>query len=583
MAGCPVPVATFDGIRVCAAGLTRLVGGARKLAAFTRRLTVTERPQPGRPRHYARQKRKAVRRGRDRKAPHFMFPREASSLLAEIGVPEAELDPSLAAAWAGARRLDAFREAAPLYGYQEAMCRHIDEVCWEGCGRGAAYVEMATGHGKTRVALAAAVRAGAQHGGPVFVVVPTEEIRRQWLEEAAALFPGLRSGAYRNPSKNSRRAALGPDDHDLLVGIVNTVRVKPPDFFAAFGTVVLDEAHEYHSPSNIKVLWLVQGAPRVLGISATPAANPSGLDQVVPLFLGAPVKAEEDVEGYDISGVNFQAQVRKVEYRGHPDHCETVLTEAGTVSAIGTIGAVIADPARLNLVAAEVARLLSLHETSSPEELKHLGLGPRPPEAATRRYPQGEVRSHRVMVFAEHRDYLPALRDVLLRRLGPGLVEAPELEEEDDPDGLTAVLRGGAKETDRKLAKNARVLLITFGYGRRGVSYTGMTALVAATSRRNGWVQILGRVFRRGSDESIRRIIVFITDVRCALKSQWPSQLRTCREKRFPVYRVAADHTTFEDPAAEAVRMCDEELVWAPACEGEEPPDTRWIADALAA
>ena len=38
------------------------------------------------------------------------------------------------------------------------------------------------------------------------------------------------------------------------------------------------------------------------------------------------------------------------------------------------------------------------------------------------------VRRHGVLVFAEHRDYLPALRAALLERLPPEDVEAPPRE-----------------------------------------------------------------------------------------------------------------------------------------------------------
>lgn len=613
---------TARGVRLPVAALRARLGGQRGLARFLGALTVREVPTPGRPAMYARVTRCAYERAREgpggrgdgpgggpggRGAPAevLYIPRAkflglVGKLLAPLGAPGGRFSvvgDGLARAMAAPRALSPGARAvgAPLYTYQEAA---VDFLCRDGgplgagaAAAGAAYLSMGTGFGKTRLAAAVAARVG----GPAFCVVPTKEIQQQTLAEVAKVFPGMRCAAYANPPKNSKRVPPGPATHDFVVGIVNTVRAKPPGFFEGYALVVLDEAHEYQSPSGLKVLRLAQGAPRVLGISATPAERPDGLDRVVAHYLGPPVEAT-DIPGFDASDVDFRGVVREVAYRNDPRYCGAVLSRAGTVNTMGTIGRLVEDPARLRAVAAEVARLYFLHERGDAELLARAGLGPRPPADASPGYPAGGVRRHGVFVFAELREYLPALRRELCGMLGGGAVYAPELEEEGPakpakpaklintvdgappptdkltktvdgtppPTDKTPILRGGAKEEDRAAARAARVVLTTYGYSRRGVSLVDMTATVLATPRRNGMKQILGRATRRGSDESIVRVVVDIKDVRSPLKAQSSARRKAYRKKDYPIYEVTCDHADVTRLGAEYAAPEAEKLVWAP-------------------
>lgn len=529
----PAAAFTPKGLRVSEAGLKRQLGGAGALGRLLGSLTVAEKPQPGRPKNHAVKKRAAFRR----EGGDLFFPKAKAQALAGLARFPAR-DGSLAPCRAvPAERLE---PARPFYEYQAAAAAHVAGVFAEK-GAGQAYVQMGTGMGKTSFGLAVAARGG----GPAFVVVPTKAIRDQWLDECGTVFPALRAAPYDNAAKAPAAAAT----HDFVVGVVNTVRAKGAGFFAGYSTVILDEAHELCSPKNLNVLWLAQGAPRVLGLSATPADNPSGLDRVVYHFLGRPVRAEEDIPGVDVAAVRFKGRARVVEYRGALEYCEAVVGPAGTVSAVETIGRLAADPARLRLVASEVARLHDLHREAAPARLSALGLGPRPAAAATAKHPEGGVRRHGVFVFAEHRAYLPALREALREYLPPAEV-ALEDEERGEEQGPAVVLRGGASRAQVGQAHRARVVLTTYGYSRRGVSLVDMTAIVLATPRRNGMQQILGRITRRGSDESIVRQVVDIRDTRSALKSQSAARLAVYRAKGYPVTRVQADFARFAEERA---------------------------------
>ena len=122
---------------------------------------------------------------------------------------------------------------------------------------------------------------------------------------------------------------------------------------------------------------------------------------------------------------------------------------------------------------------------------------------------------------------------------------------DDAADGMAAdvpvpitVLRGGvaAGEVGRARVIGAHVICTTYGYSRRGISLPEMTALVLATPRRNGSTQILGRVFRRGGDPEIERVIVDLVDTRTCLKSQYADRRKVYRAKNWPIERIPVSH-----------------------------------------
>jgi hypothetical protein len=556
------------------------VGGEASLKKILGALSITEKVHPGRPRGMARAVHHAYSVERGALAPGalliprikglpFLRARTQAGLPLLDGVraaPDtigADGQPNPNAPLPPPRRIAASRLAAeePLYEYQEAA---IEYLCGPAgpfgdsagpCG-GVAYLQMDTGLGKTRVGCGVIAR----RGEAALVVVPTDAIANQWVDEFAEIYPGMKVEVYHNPP--AKRAGLrgkappGPQTHDVVLVIINTFRDKTPDFMEGFGTVILDEAHEYHSAHNRRALWLSQ-TRAVLGLSATPEERPDGLDRYVLLHLG-PIILPKTVPGFDVCAVSFRGEVRALEYAGHPDHCETATTPSGTMSAILTIGNVIRDQARLRLVAAEVERLYHLHETAAPDELCRLGLGPRPEAAATPAHPTGEVRRHGVFVFAEHREYLPALRAALLERLQPADILAPELGAAGraatvDADKVS-ILRGGVAKTAVGVARRAgaHIVLTTYGFSRRGISLPDMTCIVEATPRRNGLRQILGRILRRGSDESIVRQVVDIVDMRTGLRSQAADRRKIYLEKGYPISRAAASWEDYAAPGAEA-------------------------------
>lgn len=504
------------------------VGGEASLRKILGALSVKEKVHPGRPKGMAQTIHKAYIIDKDT----LIIPKIKGIPLLKTfnshGLPlidEIQISSNSNAPLPQPRRILAERLIAeePLYPYQEAA---IDYIC---STRQICYLQMDTGLGKTRVGCGVI----AKNAEPALVVVPTDAIAHQWVEEFSEIYPEMLVDVYHN--SRSKKILPGPQTHDVVIIIINTFRNKTPEFLEGFGMVILDEAHEYHSTHNSKALWLSQ-TKMVLGLSATPDERPDGLDKYVQLHLGN-VVYPKNIPNFDVCSVNFRGEVRIVEYTGHPDNCETATTPTGTMSAILTIGNIIKDTARQQLIASEAKRIYLLHENASEVELLRLGLGPRPLSAATPTHPVNEIRRHGVFVFAEHREYLIELRNAIVQQFNDtenpeDIIIAPEL----------SMLRGGVSKKAVGNARKAKshIVLTTYGFSRRGISLPDMTCIIAATPRRNGLRQILGRILRRGSDESIVRQIVDIVDVRTGLRSQNVDRRKIYKEKNYPITKVSA-------------------------------------------
>jgi superfamily II DNA or RNA helicase len=383
----------------------------------------------------------------------------------------------------------------PLYDYQEKILQELltKYTAEQSNKTQFCYLQMDTGLGKTRLACSLV----NELSYATLVVVPTIAIGYQWIDEFNELCPDLTVKFYHNGLD------IDSGNTDVVIVVINTISKKSTDFVKGFGIMILDEAHEYYTLCNSNVLWLTN-TKYVLGLSATPLERPDELDKYVTLHLGKPLYAKNIA---DIKHATFIGKVKCINYYGSYKYTESITTQKGMVSSVLTIGNIIQDPDRINVIVKEIKRL----------------------------YEKG----HGIFVFAEHRNFL----DILKGYLTSMSVDYPEENSSILDEDTTSIIRGGINKEDFQNTRNmtkkgSHIVLTTYGYSRRGISLTEMTAMVLSSPRRNGLRQIIGRILRKGSDETIVREIVDIIDINTMLHSQFYDRKKIYLEKGYPIEYV---------------------------------------------
>jgi hypothetical protein len=533
------------GIKVNEKKLMDRLGGRKKLNTLLNNLTVKEKQQPGRPRAYGK------RKGYKRIDHNLYFPKNKISQLIKtkivVGIKESTQYEKVKTVTLPEEKWEIVR---PFYDYQVVAAEYIVEEVLSK--QHAAYVQMETGLGKTCFSIAA----GSLIGGPILVIAPTDKIRKDWIIEFQTVFPNLIVNSYKNLPKKlpkkTKKVEYTAENSDVVVGVINTICKKKPGFFEKYRLVIIDEAHESHSPTKMELMWLLQEVDNVIMLSATPDDSTHGLDKIVYHFGGNPIYAETDIPGFDVSGVCFKGRIREINYYGDPDCCEIALSEAGTVNTMGTINNLLEDEKRLELIVAETVRMYNLHNNLSPEKLLEMGLGARPADVSSDKFPEDEIRTHSIFIFVEMRKFLPLLQAELLKKFSEEDIDVPELDE-------SVILRGGATDEQCHNAKHSRIVLTTYGYSRRGVSLTNMSCIIYGTPRRNGQRQLMGRFIRRGSDQSIVRQLIDIKDMRSPLKNQSTTRRKAYKLKNYPIY-MAEHH--YDGDLEDIPNIGDEKLIW---------------------
>jgi RNA polymerase primary sigma factor len=167
---------------------------------------------------------------------------------------------------------DASPRGLLLYDWQyEAL------EAWKAAGR-RGVVEAVTGTGKTRVGIAATLEE-LSCGGKVLVVVPTIDLLVQWRNRLRLYVDHRRIGLL---GDGHRDTLIG---HDVLVAVVNSVRVQQLPLRQSGGLLIADECHRYGSQYNQEALDA--RFDKRLGLSATYARLDDGhLGFLDPYFGG---------------------------------------------------------------------------------------------------------------------------------------------------------------------------------------------------------------------------------------------------------------------------------------------------------
>jgi len=302
-------------------------------------------------------------------------------------------------------------------------------------------------------------------------------------------------------------------DGDVILQIVDSsaldafklskscIEYTPLQWYKRFGFVICDESHLYSNKTALRAFSRA-ACTYALGLSATPDENPA-FDSAVYWSLG-PVVNAIDIPGYSTTTESFNAVVHRIMYYGPPSHTKTILNEyTGSVSSAATINMIADDDARSSVVVNCCIKALSA--------------------------------SHYTYVFADRREYLLRLRNMLQdARISVDICA-------DDADYKRIV--GGATAEEMESAEaRSKVILTTYAYMGTGKSIVKMDALILATPRRSKMKQYINRIFRLGSDVSIKRQIWDICDMRTPLASQYFTRAAYYKSKNYSIDEEKINH-----------------------------------------
>ena len=381
-------------------------------------------------------------------------------------------------------------------------------------GAAGCILNLEAGQGKSFVAAHLIARLGLKTA----IILHNSSLMAQWEKVLrATLGENVRIGYFYGNKKM---------DGDVVLHIINSAR-KPEmefsdygskvkgenkllalDYFKRFGFIIYDECHEYTGKTSSKVFKTAQ-ATYMLGLSATPNENTKKFDSVVHWNVGPVINAAE-IKGYSTDEAKFEGIVHRIIYHGPPDYTRLITIESIDVASVTlTTNMLCKDPYRVSLI------------LNCIDESQKLGLY--------------------TFVFADRRGYLELLRQCYIDRYENKGENSAIVDSEEEFQRIVA----GATEEDVSSAESkARVIFTTYQYMGTGKSIIKMNGLIFATSRKTKLKQYYNRIFRLGSDQSIKRHIWAIVDAKTVVGKQWAAHSKYCKEKE---YEVKAQKVHYED------------------------------------
>lgn len=354
-------------------------------------------------------------------------------------------------------------------------------------GWGSCTLNFRAGMGKTFVAAGLIARLGLR----TLYIVSKRPLLLQTIKDLKMCF-------YDEDPNTPRR--IGPfksnvptDDQDITVIIINSALNQPPEFFARYSTVIIDEVHSYCSNMRKEIFWKAH-ALTMLGMSATTEVELKG---VFEKQLGEIIYAEK-IQGIVYEAVQFNCKVDIIHYHGPREYTKNLKHEStGLIFTHYMHNQYISDPARLKLA---VNELISLYDwRGEPDD-------------------NGVPFQHSIYVFAEEIGILQTAKDAIIKELNTRT--RGDIAANIENMGLE-MFTGGLKDDKlQDITINGRVLFSTFGYGGTGISIQKMSAIIFLTPRKANMLQILPRILRLGSDKRLPRIVKDIVDAKTALKYQ---------------------------------------------------------------
>lgn len=265
----------------------------------------------------------------------------------------------------------------------------------------------------------------------------------------------------------------------------NGVRLGKPDIvefktvmelYEHYDMIIFDECQRYTSPEAYKIFKICQ-RPYMIGLSATPEDEIRGFHKILEWNIG-PIWDVTELKGFSMDETNFTGIIKMIKYYGPEGYIEREINEiTGLTAHDKIINKICEDPYRTALIIEFIYTLCD--------------------------------KKRNILVFAQTLEYLNNLEEMITNLSVYNIERVHQL-------------RGSSTKEDFEDAKNnSKVILTTYQYFGVGKSFPHMDSIVFATPRKTGHIQFVNRIFRRGGDESVKRIIYDVVDWLTTLKSQW--------------------------------------------------------------
>lgn len=396
-------------------------------------------------------------------------------------------------------KINSFRWRGKLKPNQQIIHDHIIANVFNETKRktgiAGCILKLGAGLGKSFIALALAITLGRK----CLLVTHSTNMVFQWAELIGKWAPTLKIGYCYGKKKT---------DGDIIISIINTASgdqfrldSKPytkSEFFSLFGFVICDECQLMLNQSAEKMYRRCQSA-FMMGLSATPSENAQKKDCIAWWNLG-PILDAEEITGYKKSEVKFTGEVKMIKYLGPHKYTKLIVNEKlGVTSVVQMISQLMLDPYRIHIIAKEALRL--------------------------------QKDKYNIFIFADRRQYLNDIREYMIR-LG---MRCNILEDLSKPHKVKRLVGGSTSEDMSDAEKYSQIILTTYQYMSVGKSIPKMNAIILASPRKSYNEQTIKRIFRLGSDTTIKRKIIDIVDWKTPMKNQWYMRKKYFDSQDYPI------------------------------------------------
>ena len=338
-------------------------------------------------------------------------------------------------------------------------------------------ISLQTGGGKTVCGLYIA----SQLKLPTLVLVNSGFLKDQWVERISAFLPKARIGIIQGET-------FDIENKDIVVGMLQTVALKehPPNHFAPFGLIIVDECHHIASEG------FSQAVPKLtskymLGLSATPERKDK-LMHVIHWFLGPLLYVSNTADKVD-----EKVNVEVYEFEGDEQHNAIIYNNSGVMFTSLMINKLAENQVRNKFIVKILEDVF-------------------------------EEADRQILVMSDRVDHVKDLFDLL----------SPSLQSE------AGILSRGMKPAIRdEYCKSKRILLATYQLCKEGFDCEKLNTLFMATSRPD-IEQIAGRILRiEKSKRRIHPLIVDIVDV--PFRRQFQERMKLYKERGYKVEKMKLD------------------------------------------